>query len=138
MLDSAANESRFTPVIPLPRPLSPMFIDIPEWEPYKSPSEGGIDLKRRRNPRARSPPEAPPRKGPRTGYRAPPTDSGSPDGARDGGGVTEDEGVAEDGNATDNGNATERDSKIHTSQLDLSQVRSQPTLFNAAIRHAVS
>ena len=127
MFGSTPDESRFPPVIPLPRPLSPIFVGIPEWESYKLPSEGDIGLKRQRNPRARSPPEAPPRKGRRTGPWAPPTDSGSPDGARDGGGATEDGDAAEDGNSTDDGNTMECGPKAHTSQLDLSQVRSQPT-----------
>lgn len=102
MPDSTHNRSRLPPVIPPPRPLSPMSMDFPEWESYRSPPEGGIGLKRPRNPRARSPPEAPPRKGPRTGS-APPMDSGSPDGARDGGGVSEGENATENGNTTEGG-----------------------------------
>lgn len=56
------------PVLPLPRPLSPIFF---EWYDYCQDTGS----KRRRNARALSPPEAPPRKGPlRTGL-APLTDS---------------------------------------------------------------
>lgn len=45
-----------------------MDMGISDWELYQSPPLGSIGLKRRRNSRARTPPEAPPRKGPlRTG-----------------------------------------------------------------------
>ena len=67
MLESTDDESEFPPSLPPPRPLSPMFMGTPERESYKSPSESDIGLKRPRHPRARSPPEAPRRKGLRIG-----------------------------------------------------------------------
>jgi hypothetical protein len=100
MLGSTSNESELPPSLPPPRLLSPIFMDIFEWDLYKSPSEGGVGLKRRRNSRACSPAEAPPRKDPRTGS-APPMDS------RDGEDVTEGTDPIEDENATGDLNATE-------------------------------
>jgi len=62
------------PVLPPPRPLSPMDMDVSNWDLYESPLCGGIGSKRRRNSRAGSPPEAPPRKGPRRMGSVPLTD----------------------------------------------------------------
>lgn len=60
----ASPSTSLTPFLPPPRPLSPMDIGAFDWDSYKSPPSGGVGLKRRRNSRAPSPPEAPPRKAP--------------------------------------------------------------------------
>lgn len=101
MLEST-DESELPPSIPPPQPLSPMFIDTFSWEPYEPPQGGGIGLKRRRNSRARSPPEAPPHKGPRIGS-ALPTVSSSLGDTRGGGDAVG------GGNSTEDGNAVEGD-----------------------------
>jgi hypothetical protein len=77
-----------------------MLMDMFEWESHKSPLEGGIGSKRRRNSRACSPLEAPPRKDPRTG-------STLSTGSRDGEDAAEDTALTEDGNVTEDEHVTE-------------------------------
>lgn len=63
------------PVLPPPRPLSPMDMSISDWGSYKSPPWDGVGFKRRRDSCARSPPEAPARKKALRTDSVPPTDS---------------------------------------------------------------